>query len=296
MKTSLTSKYDYLFEHDVKNYVKNIIIYDNNDEWSVEQYVDDKEHEIWKELYNNTYSLAYDNSIEMYKNGITNFCNLPIDFPDKMPNLNNISSIINNETGWKIKVVAGFVDEIIFFRLLRDKFFPSSDIIRLSERFHKKYKNTNVRNDLSYTPEPDIFHEIFGHAPLLFSKKYCDLLQSIGALGCEILENTSFSEDLKIHNLKRLQNFVWWTIEFGLMNIDNERGFDIYGAGILSSSNEIKHAINSKNILDYDIETVIMTRFDYSELQDRYFLIDSFDFLVKSFNENKNLFLYEGDK
>ena len=80
------------------------------------------------------------------------------------------------------------------------------------------------------------------------------------------------------------------------MKIDNERGFDIYGAGILSSSNEIKHAINSKNILDYDIETVIMTRFDYSELQDRYFLIDSFDFLVKSFNENKNLFLYKGDK
>ena len=296
MKTSIKSKYDYLFKHDVRNYVKNIIIYESDDQWSVEQYVDDKEHEIWKALYNNTYSLAYDNSIKMYKKGITDFCNLANDFPNKMPNLNNISSIINDETGWKIKVVAGFVDEIIFFRLLRDKFFPSSDIIRQSKRFYKKYKNTNVRNDLSYTPEPDIFHEIFGHAPFLFSDKYCQLLQNIGELGCEILESTSFSEDLKIHNLKRLQNFVWWTIEFGLIKIDNERGFDIYGAGILSSSNEIKHAINSKNILDYDIETVIMTRFDYSELQDRYFLIDSFDFLVKSFNENKNLFLYEGDK
>ena len=105
-----------------------------------EQYIDEKEHLIWKELYNSTYLLAYDNSIKMYKIGISNFCNLVSDFPAKMPNLNNISSIINNETGWKIKVVAGFVDEIIFFRLLRDKFFPSSDIIRQSKRFYKKLR------------------------------------------------------------------------------------------------------------------------------------------------------------
>ena len=119
MKTSQISKYDYLFKHNVKNHVKNIIIYDNNSQWSVEQYVDEKEHTIWKELYNSTYLLAYDNSIKMYKKGISNFCDLVSDFPATMPNLNNISSIINNETGWKIKVVAGFLDEIIFFRLLK---------------------------------------------------------------------------------------------------------------------------------------------------------------------------------
>ena len=296
MKTSLASTFDHLFNHNIKNHIKNIIIYDRNDQWSVDQCIDEKDHEIWKELYNNAYSLAFDNGIDMYKNGITNFCNMVEDFSYNIPNLNNISSIINSHTGWQIKVVAGFVDEIIFFRLLRDKFFPSSDIIRQSKRFYEKYKNTNVRNDLSYTPEPDIFHEIFGHAPFLFSTTYCDLLQSIGELGCEILEHTTLTEDLKIHNLKRLQNFVWWTLEFGLMKSNNKRGFDIYGAGILSSSNEIENSIKSKNIIDYDIQTVIMTRFDYSELQDRYFLIDSFDYLVKSFKENKNLFLYNGGK
>jgi len=288
------SKYDYLFENNIQNHVKNIIIYNNNNNWEIDQYVEDDEHAIWEKLYNNTYSLASNSSVEMYKKGINNFCHLDPTFSKKMPILNKVSSMINNETGWKIKVVAGFVDEIIFFQLLKDKFFPSSDIIRQSKRFYDKYKNTNVRNDLSYTPEPDIFHEIFGHAPFLFSAKYCNLLQNIGELGCEILQSTTFSEDLKIHNLKRLQNFVWWTIEFGLMKDDNQRGYNIYGAGILSSSNEIEHAINSNNIIEYDIKTVIMTRFDYSELQDRYFLIDSFDYLVESFKENKDLFLYNG--
>ena len=296
MKTSKISKYDYLFKHDIKNHVKNIIIYDNNDNWEIEQYVGSDEDIIWEELYNNTHSLAYNNSIEMYKKGINNFCSFEPNFSQKMPNLDKISSIIYNETGWKIKAVAGFVDEIIFFKLLKNKFFPSSDIIRQSKRFYNKYKNTNVRNDLSYTPEPDIFHEIFGHAPFLFSHKYCELLQSIGELGCEILENSLLSEDLKIHNLKRLQNFVWWTLEFGLMKDDNERGYNIYGAGILSSSNEIEHSINTKNIFEYDVKTIVMTRFDYSELQDRYFLIDSFDFLLQSFKDNKNLFFYNGNK
>ena len=67
MKTSMTSEYDYLFQHNIKNYVINIIIYNNDDQWSVEQHVDDKEHAIWKELYHYTYSLAYVNSIKMYK-------------------------------------------------------------------------------------------------------------------------------------------------------------------------------------------------------------------------------------
>jgi len=295
MKSSLSSPFDRLFSHNIENHVKNIIIYGNDDQWSIQQYIDHNDHPIWKKLYNEAYSLAYNNSIKMYKNGIDNFSNIIDNFSCEIPNLDNISTIIYNHTGWKIKVVAGFVDEIIFFSLLRDKFFPSSDIIRQSVRFYDKYKNTNVRNDLSYTPEPDIFHEIFGHAPFLFSTKYCNLLQSIGELGCEILQSTSLSEDLKIHNLKRLQNFVWWTIEFGLMKDDTQRGYNIYGAGILSSSNEIEHAINSNNIIEYDISTVVMTRFDYSELQDRYFLIDSFDSLVESFKENKNLFMYNGD-
>ena len=294
MKTSLTSKFDYLFKHNVRNHVKNIIIYSNNDKWSIDQSIDINDHAIWKELYDSAYMSAYNNSTNMYKKGLDIFCDKVNNFPFEIPNLQNISSIINDVTGWKIETVAGFVDEIIFFKLLSNKLFPSSDIIRQSNRFYTKYKDTNVRNDLSYTPEPDIFHEIFGHAPFLLSKEYCQLLQDIGILGCEIIENKLLSEDLKIHNLKRLQNFVWWTLEFGLIKGDNDKDIRIYGAGILSSSNEVNHALKSSNIIDYNIETIIMTRFDYSELQDRYFIIDSFDNLIKSFNENKSLFFYNG--
>ena len=235
----------------------------------------------------------------MYREGLNILIEKNATFKNKMPNLNKISLILNKYTDWNIKVVAGFVDEVIFFELLKNKFFPSSDIIRLSDRFYNKYRNTNVRNDLSYTPEPDIFHEIFGHAPFLLNDKYCKLMHDIGHLGCEIIFNDSFSNDLRSHNLKRLQNFVWWTLEFGLINSSNELGYEIYGAGILSSYNEIQNVIEyikngNKKIINYDIEKVVMNRFDYSYLQDRYYVIDSFDKLIDSFNSNKDIFLFKG--
>ena len=302
MKTDLVSKYDYLFKHNANNSIKNIIIYNEKDDWSIDQNyesIDIREHQIWEDLFEKVYKNACKYSTDIYKKGLNILIEKNDMFKNKMPNLNNVSMILNNYTEWNIKVVAGFVDEIIFFELLRDRFFPSSDIIRLSDRFYKKYKNTQVRNDLAYTPEPDIFHEIFGHAPFLLSNEYCSFLKNIGTRGCEIIFSKVLSEDLKSHNLKRLQNFVWWTLEFGLFKSSNDLGYEIYGAGILSSSSEIDNVIdcvknNQKKLIKYDINEVIMTRFDYSELQDRYFVIDSFDILVESFNSNKDLFLFEG--
>ena len=133
----------------------------------------------------------------------------------------------------------------------------------------------------------------------LLNIEYCNFLKNIGCLGCEIIFCKDLSEELKSHNLKRLQNFVWWTLEFGLMKSTNELGYEIYGAGILSSLNEIDNAVNciknnSEKIINYDIEEVIMTRFDYSDLQDRYFVIDSFNTLLESFNSNKDLFFFKG--
>ncbi len=300
MKTTLKSKHDYLFKHNIENHIKNIIVYDIHDQWHINQnhhLINEEEHRIWKELFAKVYSLACDNSNNMFKNGLKILENNSNNFPSIMPNLEDISKVIKKHTGWQIRTVAGFVDEVIFFELLSDKYFPSSDIIRLSSRFYNKYKNTNVRNELSYTPEPDIFHEIFGHAPFLFDEDYCNLLQNIGKLGNEIINSTILSDDLKSHNLKRLQNFVWWTLEFGVIKSDSEIGFEIFGAGILSSYDEIKNVINNKDkIVPYCFEDVIMTRFDYSDLQDRYYIVDSFDTIVKDFKDKKELFYYKGSE
>ena len=300
MKTTLKSEHDYLFKHNVENHIKNIIVYNEKDNWAINQHhnnISIEEHNIWKKLYNKVYLIAYDSSTNMFKSGIDileeNFKN----FSSSMPNLDNVSKIIKQQTGWQIKTVAGFVDEVIFFELLSNKYFPSSDIIRLSSRFYDKYKNTQVRNDLSYTPEPDIFHEIFGHAPFLLNGDYCALLQAIGQLGCDIINSSKLSDDLKSHNLKRLQNFVWLTLEFGVFKSNSKLGFDIYGAGILSSFDEIENVLINKNkIIPYNIEEIIMTRFDYSDLQDRYYIIDSFDLVVDDFKKNEELFFYDGSK
>ena len=296
MQTAKKSKYDYLFKHNIDNYVKNIIVYNKKDVWSIDQayeLIDNEEHIIWKNLFRKVRPHAYNSSSDMFKNGLDFLCSHANEFDSKIPNLDNISKLIMNETGWQIKTVSGFVDEVIFFELLANKFFPSSDIIRLSNRFYDKYKNTNVKNVLSYTPEPDIFHEIFGHAPFLLNKDYSLLLEKIGKLGCSILSSKVLSEDLITHNLKRLQNFVWWTLEFGLVEASNSRGYEIYGAGILSSFDEIEHVVNNKaNIIEYNFEEIIMTRFDYSNLQDRYYLIDSFNTLLNDFDRNQDQFFY----
>ena len=298
MKTFLNSKHDHLFKHNVDNHIKNIIVYGHHDKWSINQNYNNlniEEHNIWKKLYNSVFSIACNNSIKIFKDGISLLADNLKNFSSVIPDLNQVSQLIKLETGWQIKIVAGFVDEVIFFELLANKYFPSSDIIRLSSRFCNKYKNTEVRNELSYTPEPDIFHEIFGHAPFLLNKDYCHLLEHIGKLGCDIINSDDLTDNLKSHNLKRLQNFVWWTLEFGLINSNNDLGFDIYGAGILSSYNEIENIINNKDkVISYNFEEIIMTRFDYSDLQDRYYIVDSFEKLVNDFNRYRKLFFYRG--
>ena len=114
-----------------------------------------------------------------------------------------------------------------------------------------------------------------------------------------------------MHNLKRLQNFSWWTYEYGLLNNHGETDplrrrkndikYEIYGAGIISSLDEVENIVScakgessQSKFIPYNIEEVAMTCFDYSHIQDRYFVIDSMEDLYKSFSENKNLFWFEG--
>ena len=236
---------------------------------------------------------------------------LPI--PNNMfPNFNAISPLIENSTGWTLLPVAGFLDEELFFEINTKRQFPVTDIIRKSPRFDEKYLGVKIENDAGYTPEPDIFHDVQAHTPFLMNKDYANFMWEIGLLGYEIIKDREgLGRDLVLHNLKRLQNFSWWTYEYGLLKNHgetdklrrqkNDMEYEIYGAGIISSLDEVKNIVscakgesNQSRFLPYDIEEVIMTCFDYSHIQDRYFVIDSMDQLYKSFSENKDLFWFKG--
>jgi phenylalanine-4-hydroxylase len=228
------------------------------------------------------------------------------------PEFEAISPLIENSTGWTLISVAGFLEEELFFDINKRRQFPVTEIIRQSPRFAEKYAGIDIQNDEGYTPEPDIFHDIQGHIPFLMNKKYADFMWEIGALGNEIIKDErGLGPDLVAHNLKRLQNFAWWTYEFGLIKntgdtdtfrrVANDMDYEIYGAGIISSFDEVTNVVkcakgesSRSKFLPYNIEEMIMTCFDYSNIQDRYYVIDSMDSLYKSFRANRQLFWFEG--
>jgi len=144
------------------------------------------------------------------------------------------------------------------------------------------------------------------------NKEYADFLVEMGELGYEtIKDKKGLGDDLVAHNLKRLQNFAWWTYEFGVIKnhtgtdvfrrVANDMDYEIYGAGIISSLDETKSVVacskgdsNFSMFKPFDIEEIVMTRFDYSTIQDRYFVANSMEDIYSEFRDNKNLFRFEG--
>ncbi|MFL3027865.1 MAG: hypothetical protein ACJZ1O_06205 [Candidatus Neomarinimicrobiota bacterium] len=304
-------KYDYLFSNLREQTVEGIYIFGKDDNYQIDQkysLITKLENKIWSDLYIRLELILNQYASKEYLLGIKS---LPIP-RDRFPDFNSISPIIENTTGWSLFPVAGFLDEELFFEVNAQRKFPVTDIIRQSPRFDKKYSDRKIQNDQGYTPEPDIFHDIQAHVPFLMNKEYADFLADVGILGHEIiLDNRKLGPELVAHNLKRLQNFAWWTYEFGIVKnsgdtdnyrvIKNDIDYEIYGAGIISSYDETNNIIqcakgDSKRsrFVPFDMEEIIMTRYDFSNIQDRYYVIDSMDDLYETYYDNKNLFFYEG--
>ena len=306
-----TSKYDKLFKNVIPNSIQGIKIFSSTDAYVIDQRYDkvtNLENRIWSKLFQNL-ELELDRYAS--KEYLLGLRSLPIP-NNRFPNFNEISPLVENATGWSLLPVAGFLDEELFFEINTKKQFPVTDIIRRSPRFDEKYSETKIKNKAGYTPEPDIFHDVQAHTPFLMNKDYSNFMWEIGLLGYEILKDKKkLGRDLVVHNLKRLQNFSWWTYEYGLLKNygetdylrteKNDIDYEIYGAGIISSFDEVRNVVscakgksNQSKFIPYNIEEVVMTCFDYSHIQDRYFVIDSMKELYKSFLENKDIFLFEG--
>ena len=173
---------------------------------------------------------------------------------DAIPNLEEISVPLKAATGWTLVAVPGLIPEDAFFALLAARRFPVTVWLREEDEF-------------DYIVEPDIFHDFFGHVPLLFNPMFADYMQAFGQGG---LKASSLG------GLEYLARLYWYTVEFGL--IDTPAGLRIYGAGIVSSGSEPEHALHAAEParVAFDLERLMRSEYKIDTFQATYFVIDSF--------------------
>ncbi len=186
---------------------------------------------------------------------------------DMIPDFKVTNGILDWMTGWELVAVEGIVDDKLFFELMSNKKFPATTWLR-------------KMSELDYLEEPDMFHDVFAHVPLLTNRPFTNFLQALSQIGHEYAD-----DPVAIDLLSRV---YWFTVEFGL--IREEEGLRIYGAGILSSAGESKYALsNEPQHFDYDVAHILDTPYRKDKFQDRYFIIDSYEQLFNSIGEIRSL-------
>ena len=176
-----------------------------------------------------------------------------------IPRFDEVNERLRSATSWEVVAVPGLLPEHVFFTHLAQRRFPVTVWLREEHEF-------------DYIVEPDVFHDFFGHVPLLFDPVFADYMQAYGRGGQK-------AEGL--HALEYLARLYWYTVEFGL--IHTAEGLRIYGAGILSSPSEIEYALASRepNRIGFDLRRVMRTRYKIDSFQETYFVIDDFGQLFR---------------
>jgi len=213
------------------------------------------DHDIWKFLYLRQMKFLHGKVSDEYLHGIERL-NLS---SEKIPSLSYLSSILKRTTQWSIARIPGVIEVEDFFPFIKRRVFPSRDFMR-------------NKDEMDYTPVPDPFHDIFGHMPMLTDSNFASFYQKFG----EAAVNANNE------NRKLLERFHWFTVDFGL--IKKRTGLKVYGAGIVSSLNEIKHALSDEvEILDFDPERIVHQEFEPTHIQPVLFVIESFKQLEDGF-------------
>ena len=182
-----------------------------------------------------------------------------LDAASGIPDFGKISARLRRATGWEIVAVPGLIPDDAFFTHLANRRFPVTVWLRRPEEF-------------DYIVEPDVFHDFFGHVPLLFDRAYADHLQEYGKGGLKAM---------RLDAVKMLARLYWYTIEFGLVKVDSE--IRAYGAGLLSSGGELAHCVDDPRPrrLPFELERAMRTEYRIDRYQDTYFVIDSFEQLLR---------------
>lgn len=190
-----------------------------------------------------------------------------IEFPKKqIPRLVDVSKKLKSHTGWTLVRVDGLVHPKDFFGLLARKIFPSTDFIR-------------QRSELQYTPAPDMFHDLFGHAPLLTDRSFTDFFELFGRVGVRASEKFP-DQGHEIHEM--ITRIYWFTAEFGL--IQSPAGLRAYGSGSVSSPEELQLCVSDRcRKHPFDLEVITQRPYDIWHLQEDVFVVDSFKQLYEEF-------------
>ena len=214
-----------------------------------------QEHGVWKALFERQSALLPGRACDEFLQGMKD---LPIG-ADRIPNFEDLSVALMKRTGWQVVAVPGLIPDDVFFEHLAHRRFPSGRFIRKPDQ-------------LDYLEEPDVFHDVFGHVPMLMNPAIADYIQAYGEGGLRAK---------KLGVLEQLARVYWYTVEFGLVR--QPEGLRIYGAGIASSATETVFAVedSSPNRVRFDLERVMRTRYRIDDFQETYFVLDSLDKLLE---------------
>jgi phenylalanine-4-hydroxylase len=215
-----------------------------------------EEHAIWRTLFERQEKILVGRACDEFMAGLDGLGVAA----DGIPDFRRLSDILMKATGWQIVAVPGLVPDGTFFEHLANRRFPSTCFIR-------------TREQLDYLQEPDVFHDIYGHVPLLMNPVFADYMEAYGKGGVKAMELGA------LHNLARL---YWYTVEFGLIN--TPAGMRIYGSGILSSKGESIFSLedDAPNRIAFDLLRVMQTEYRIDDYQESYFVIDSFEQLFEA--------------
>jgi phenylalanine-4-hydroxylase len=213
------------------------------------------EHAVWKALFQRQTKLLPGRACDEFVAGMGA---LPIG-PDEIPDFRRLSDVLMQHTGWQVVAVPGLVPDDVFFDHLANRRFPAGSFIRRADQ-------------LDYLEEPDVFHDVFGHVPMLMNPVIADHIQAYGVGGLRAQ---------RLGVLAHLARVYWYTIEFGLVLQGN--GVRIYGSGIASSYTESVFALDdaSPNRIRFALERVMRTRYRIDDFQETYFVIGSLNELLE---------------
>ena len=209
----------------------------------------DEQHEVWSILYRRRMETLASTGSRVFLDG-ARAIGLQ---PDRVPNLAEVNTRLRPVTGWSAVAVSGFIPASDFFRFLSQRQFPTTITVR-------------PREQLDYLPEPDIFHDVFGHVPLHADPTFADFLQRFG-----MVASRARTEE----ETRQMARLFWFTVEFGLIR---ENGVKVYGSGLISSASDAANALSDKcDRRPFSLEDVISQAFEIDHLQNVLFVVDDFE-------------------
>jgi phenylalanine-4-hydroxylase len=216
------------------------------------------EHDRWDRLFRRSQTVLRERACDEFLAAMDTLALSEAGIPD----MAKLSDRLEKITGWRVVPVVELVPDDVFFNHLANRRFPAGAFIR-------------PESQMDYLQEPDIFHDVFGHVPLLANPVFADFMQAYGKGGQRALD---------LGCLKNLARLYWYTVEFGLIRGDNSTGsgLRIFGAGIMSSMTESVFALDdaSPHRVAFNLERVMRTNYIIDDFQQTYFVIDSFQSLL----------------